>query len=205
VIARVALRVASDLPAAAAALREASRAHAVTAIPTDTFYGLAVDPRDPIAVKRVYTLKGRPADHALLVVGASFAELEELVLVSDEWRARLAGAWPAPLTVVLAARERWPAGGATLAVRVPAHELLRRLLARVGPLTATSANLSGEPPPESADAVADAFSAGIALVVDGGTTPGGAPSTLLDCTAAEARMLRYGAWRPPEDWPVKPA
>ena len=197
---RLPFTAASHLAAAAGAVRGALDAHGVVALPTETFYGLAVRPDDEIAVGRVLALKGRPAEKSLLVVAASVEQLAPWVRLARPWRARLAAAWPAPVTVVV---PRAGGAGDTLAVRVPAHELLRALLAQVGPLTATSANRSGGAPCTDPDAVAAALGAGLAVLLDGGATAGGAPSTLLDLTAAPPRLLRAGAWEAPAAWGVK--
>ncbi|HVN33415.1 MAG TPA: L-threonylcarbamoyladenylate synthase [Thermoanaerobaculaceae bacterium] len=192
-----------DLAAALHAVRDALQGHAVVGLPTETFYGLAVAPDDTVAVDRVYTLKGRSAEKALPVVGASIAQLESLVVVPEAWRARLEAAWPAPFTVVLTATARLVAGGRTLAVRVPAHPLLRALLASVGPLTATSANRSGGPALARADDVARVLGDGLALLLDGGDAPGGVPTTVVDLTHGVPRIARQGAWQPPPGWGVK--
>jgi L-threonylcarbamoyladenylate synthase len=191
------------LSAAAEAVRTTLAAHGVVAIPTETYYGLAVHPDDPVAVHRVYDLKGRPGAKALPVVGASLAQLAPLVVFRDPWAARLEAVWPAALTVVLPARGRVAAGDATLAVRVPGHPLLRQLLASVGPLTATSANHSGAPPTTDPHEVAKLFASGVALLLDGGQTPGGSPSTVLDLTESAPRLLRAGGWKAPPEWGVK--
>ncbi|MGD1148619.1 MAG: L-threonylcarbamoyladenylate synthase [Thermoanaerobaculaceae bacterium] len=203
---RLPFTLKEHLAAAAGAVRSAVAGHGVTAIPTETFYGLAVDPRDNEAVGRVFDLKGRPVEKALLVVGASLAQLERLVVVPPDWRSRLEAAWPAPVTVVLPACSRLAAGGAgrTLAVRVPSNDLLRALLEVVGPLTATSANRSGGAPLVSADDVADLLGHGLAVLLDGGDTPGGAPSSLLDLAVDPPRLVRAGPWEPPTAWGVKP-
>jgi L-threonylcarbamoyladenylate synthase len=192
-----------DLAAARRAVRDALQGHGVLALPTETFYGLAVAPDDPVAVDRVYTLKGRPAEKTLPVVGASIAQLESVVVVPEGWRGRLEAAWPAPLTVVLPAAATLAAGGRTVAVRVPAHPLLRALLASVGPLTATSANRSGGPALARADDVVRELGDGLALLLDGGDAPGGVPSTVVDLSHGGARMVRQGAWQPPPGWGVK--
>ncbi len=194
---------AAHLPLAAAAVREVRTSHGVVALPTETFYGLAVDPRDPGAVARVFAVKGRSAEKALLVVAASLAQLDALVVVPVGLRERLAAAWPAPLTVVLPVREPVAAGARTLAVRIPDHPLLRALLARVGPLTATSANRSGSPPAATADAVGAGLGDGVDLLLDGGPTPGGMPSTLLEARGDGLKLLRRGGWEPPPGWDVK--
>jgi L-threonylcarbamoyladenylate synthase len=191
------------LAVAAEAVRKALAGHAVVAIPTETFYGLAVDPEDALAVRRVYDLKGRPGEKALPVVGGSLAQLASLVVFPAPWAQRLRAAWPGPLTVVVPARRRIAAGDATLAVRVPGHTLLRRLLASVGPLTATSANRSGHPPTTDPREVTEVFAGGVALLLDGGRTPGGAPSTVLDLTGSAPRVLRAGGWKVPPGWGVE--
>jgi len=201
---RLLFRSEADLPAAAAAVRDAMSDHGVVALPTETYYGLAVDPDDDVAVERLFTLKRRPRDKALLVVGASLEQLGRLVQIPDDWRERLESAWPAPLTVVLPTAAGSPAAGSgrTLAVRVPASGLLRALLAVAGPITATSANCSGGEALASADAVAEVLGHGLAVLLDGGTTPGGAPSTLVDLISSPPRVLRKGPWEPPAAWGV---
>ncbi|HPC82975.1 MAG TPA: L-threonylcarbamoyladenylate synthase [Thermoanaerobaculaceae bacterium] len=195
----------SDLPAAAAACRAALDGHGVVAVPTETFYGLAVDPRDAAAVEAVLELKGRPADKALPLVAADLDQVAELVVLAPVWVARLAAVWPAPLTVVAPVRQPLPACGRTAAVRVPGHGLLRALLRMTGPLTATSANPSGLPALISPAAVAKAFGRGLALLLDGGDAPGGSPSTLVDICSEVPKLLRPGAFRPPREWLVNGA
>jgi L-threonylcarbamoyladenylate synthase len=190
-----------DLSAALKAVLNARQGHGVVALPTETFYGLAVPPDDPVAVARVFTLKGRPAEKALPVVGASVAQLGPLVVFPEAWWGRLQAAWPAPLTVVLPSRTGL-AGGGNVAVRVPAHPLLRALLASVGPLTATSANRSGGPPLSRPQEVARLLGAGLALLLDGGEAPGGLPSTVVDLTGELPRLLRQGMWQVPSEWGV---
>ncbi len=191
------------IPTAVAETREALTGHGVVAVPTETFYGLAVRPDDPEAVRSVFALKRRAEGKALPVVVASFEDLAPLVVVPQGWRDRLRAAWPAPLTVVLPVRARLAGGGDTLAVRVPDHALLRALLAAVGPLTATSANRGGSPPLACPEEVATEFGGEIALLLDGGTTPGGASSTLVELTSRLPRVLRKGAWEPPPEWGVR--
>ena len=190
----------AHLPAAVAAAREAMSRHGVMALPTETFYGLAVDPRDEEAVARVFAIKGRDGGKALLVVAASVAQACELADLDEVRRTALAAAWPAPVTVVLPARRRLAAAAETVAVRVPDHALLRALLARVGPLTATSANRSGVPPCATPAAVAAALATDIDLLLDGGATPGGLPSTVVDWTGERPVVLRPGAWPLPSSW-----
>ncbi len=119
---------------------------AVIALPTESSYGLAVDPRSAEGVERIFRLKGRAPDQPLPVVAADRAQIEALgTSLDDPVLDRLADLWPAPLTLLLPLRNDLPAAAGTgrLAVRVPAHERLRGLLSSLGrPLTATSANRS---------------------------------------------------------------
>jgi L-threonylcarbamoyladenylate synthase len=195
---RIPFRWQAHLPAAVAACTAVFAAHGVVAIPTETFYGLAVPPDDQEALDRLFALKGRPREKAVPVVVASLPQAATLVHLPEAWVNRLATAWPAPLTVVLPAHR-----GGTLAVRVPAHPLLRALLERLGPLTATSANVAGGPPAVTPAEVEEALGEGLALILDGGAAPGGLPSTLLDLTASPPRLLRPGAWPVDPAWGVK--
>lgn len=190
-----------------AALAERLARGGMLAIPTESSYGLAVDPRNPEAVARVYGVKGRDAGKPLPVVAAG---VEQLALLGIDREDRdvatalehLARIWPAPLTAVLPVTRPLPAsaGAGTLAVRVPAHEGLRRLLGELGtPLTATSANPAGEAPVLDPLTVADLLAGEDAAVVDGGRLPGGPPSTLVVWRpgpggAGRFEVLRAGAF-----------
>jgi L-threonylcarbamoyladenylate synthase len=180
--------------------RRAVERGAVLAIPTESSYGLAVDPRNREAVEAVYRLKERDAGKPLPVVVAAAADAA-LLGVDPQCRelARAAACWPAPLTALLPLAAGAPelpaaAGGRTVAVRVPAHEELRLLLVAVGPLTATSANPSGGAPiVDPAELVALGNGGVELLLVDGGVLPGGPPSTLVAFAADGAvEVLRPG-------------
>ena len=172
----------------------------LAAIPTETFYALAADPTSETGVRRVLALKRRGAARPLLVLFAARAQLGPLG-VAAEPRAldRFFAIWPAPLTVVFPLRSPIPASrdAFSLGVRVPAHDALRELLARIGPVTGTSLNRSGDAPCEEADDVARQFPGELDVLVDGGRTPGGRPTTLLDATVEPPRVLRAGAF----PWP----
>ena len=159
------------------------RAGAVVAFPTDTVYGLGA--ATPEAVSRVYGLKGREASKPLILMAAGAADLG--VRLNAAARTLAERHWPGPLTLVVPDGHR-----GTVGVRVPAHELMLALLRRTGPLWTTSANRSGEPDCLTADEVA-ADLPEVDAVLDGGRAPGGVPSTVLDVTGLEPRVLRAGA------------
>jgi tRNA threonylcarbamoyl adenosine modification protein (Sua5/YciO/YrdC/YwlC family) len=173
-------------------------AGAVVGVPTDTVYGLAVDPSRPGATAALFALKERPADLALPVLVAGVAQVRVLV-APGAWSpeaVRLADAfWPGALTMVLARRPglEWELGGdpATIGVRYPAAEPVLRLCRAVGPLATTSANRHGEPPLTTAAEVVRQFGDAVA-VVDGGRCDAMA-STVVDLLAAPATCVRRGA------------
>lgn len=173
----------------------------VLAIPTESSYGLAVDPRNPEGIARVFALKGRDAAKALPVVAADRAQVAALGvdLERPELAPLLQGwstLWPGPVSVVLPVAGDLPAAAedGTVAVRIPDHGGLRRLLAILGrPLTATSANRSGEPPVLDAGGAARLLAGTDGVVVDGGTLAGGPPSTLIRFRDGRVEVLREGA------------
>jgi L-threonylcarbamoyladenylate synthase len=169
----------------------------LVALPTETYYGLAVDPLHHAGVRRVFEAKGRPAARALPVLLATRAQLEGLgVHAPEPVLERFLKIWPAPLTVVFPISRPIPAsaGERSLAVRIPASERLRHLLGAVGAVTGTSANRSGALPLDEADAVAAHFGQELDWLIDGGKTPGGPPSTIVDATVDPPAVLRPGAY-----------
>ena len=180
---RITLNTLLESPPSVAELRDVLARGGVAAIPTETFYGLAASPWSAEGCARIVAMKGRPEQKALPVVAAAAIDLDSLGIGAPrEIVERFASLWPAALTVVFATREplACTAGERSVAIRVPAHPKLRRLLASTGPLTATSANLSGEPALASPDLVFAAFGNAVDVLVDGGETPGGLPSTIVD-------------------------
>jgi len=172
----------------------------VAAIPTETFYGLAADPTSEAGVRRVLAFKRRGAAKPLLVLFGERRQLERLgVVAAAATLDRFFAIWPAPLTVVLPLARQIPASrdASTLGVRVPAHGALRELLERVGPVTGTSLNRSGDEACSDPEDAARMAPGEIDVLVDGGKTPGGRPSTLLDATLSPPRVLREGAFA----WP----
>ena len=166
------------------------------AIPTDTVYGLAVDPFRPGAAERIYAVKRRPRDVSLplLVAGVDQA-LAVTTAVPDLALELMAAYWPGPLTLVLPARPGLGADlgddEATVGVRSPDHAVPQALCAATGPLATTSANRHGAPPLMSAEAVAEVFGDEIPVVLDGGICEG-SPSTVVDCTGQQPKLLREG-------------
>lgn len=177
---------------------EQLRAGGVIAFPTETLYGLGADLRRAEAIARIYRLKGRSSAKAVSVVVSDRAMLEPWVTVSETAEALIAAHWPGPLTLILPARPAAPeallGGGAGLGVRAPGLLLARELCRLLGgPVTATSANLSGGPEPRSAEQVAEALAAGLDLLLDAGTLSAGRASTVLDLSGPQPRLVREGA------------
>jgi len=192
----------SDVLPAANEVVRVRAASGVVLIPTETFYGLGANPTDPEAVARIFDAKGRPPEMAIPVLASDWQQIESMVHVADRYRVQLSRIWPAALTVVLPARQYAVASrDSTLAVRIPGHARLRALLYRVGPLTGTSANRHGQPPETSAEAALTSLLVPPDLVLDGGPTGGGSPSTLVDLTGEEPRILRRGAIPWEDDFP----
>jgi L-threonylcarbamoyladenylate synthase len=179
----------------AASLREG----AIAAYPTETFYALGAAAFSRKAVVRIYRLKGRDAGKALSVIVSDLDMVREVAASLAPGFVALAGEfWPGPLTLVLAAAPAVPdflAGpGRTIAVRIPPLPWLRALVRELGePLTATSANRAGEKETADPAEVAAAFRGRIDLLVDGGPSPGGLPSTIVDLSGGRPRILRPGA------------
>ena len=174
----------------------------VVALPTDTLYGLAADPFSPAAVARVFQVKGRAAERALPLIAADTQQVTTQLGPLSASAARLAERfWPGPLTLLVAApRElaREVTGGTgRVGVRVPANDVARAICRAAGrPLTATSANLSGEPATADPDRVERTLGDRIDLLIDTGPARGGAASTIVDVTGAEPALVRAGviAW-----------
>jgi L-threonylcarbamoyladenylate synthase len=171
----------------------------VVALPTDTLYGLAADPFSSAAVARVFAVKGRAAERALPLIAADVqqiaAHLGPLSAIAAGLAARF---WPGPLTLLVAAPRgiaRDVTGGTgRVGVRVPADDVARAICAAAGrPVTATSANVSGEPAPADPDLVEQSLGDRIDLLIDTGPTRGGAASTIVDVTGAAPALVRAGA------------
>jgi L-threonylcarbamoyladenylate synthase len=197
--ARLVVDASCPAPAMLETAARVLRGGALVAFPTETFYGLGAHALDPAAVGRVFQAKGRPGDKPLLVLVDSVAMVERVARdVPARARRLMERYWPGALTLVLAAHPSLPtaltAGTGTIGVRLSGHPVARALVTALGaPITAPSANPHGAPSPRTAGEVAASLGACIDLVLDGGPTPGGPASTLLDLTRAAAVVLRAGA------------
>lgn len=182
-----------------AVIREAAemvREGLVVAYPTDTLYGLAVDPRNAAAVRRLYELKGRAEGSALTLIAADMAHVRAAGELSADAERLAARWWPGPLTIVVRARAILApdmlAGGATVGIRIPDHAVAVALARDTGfCVTATSANRSGATAAASAAAVAAALHE-VDAIVDAGPSRGGAPSTIVGASARVITLVRDG-------------
>lgn len=170
----------------------------VVAFPTDTLYGLAVDPRSEQAVEKLFDAKGRGEQMPIPLIAADRAQALAMGEFGEVERRLAQEFWPGPLTIIVPARSgiapRLLAGGSTVGIRVPSHEVARALCARMGRcLTATSANLTGRRAPASADEIDPALVARLDAVLDSGPLPGGAPSTIVRVKSGRPELVRAGA------------
>lgn len=189
-------------PGSLTAAIEALEAGAVVAVPTDTVYGLAVDPSRPAAVEAVFALKGRPREVALPVLVANADQVDRVTGGLEAAAADLAARyWPGALTLVVPRARSFvvdlggpPSARLTVGVRWPDHPVIGALCRAVGPLAVTSANRHGRPPATTAAAVAEDLDGPWrpAVIVDDGPCDG-TPSTVVECRGPATRCLRDGA------------
>lgn len=173
----------------------------VAALPTDTFYGLAVDPVNLRAVEQIYQIKTRQKHKPLSLLIASLAQAYELARGSDAMLDKLADKfWPGPLTIIVSASGKLPlrstAYTGNVAIRIPDAAIPRAVVERLGlPITATSANLQGAPECTNAACVRDQIGDRVPLIVDGGPTGRALPTTIVDLSLGPGRweILREGA------------
>ncbi len=164
------------------------RAGQLVIFPTETVYGVGARADDNEAVARLRAAKRRPAEQPFVVMVPHTEAAESLVRISPQARRLMARYWPGPLTLVLPA-----AKGGTIALRIPDHPVALALLARVAfALVTSSANRAGERPPTDALGALAALPLDVSVVLDGGPCRVGKPSTILDLTAPQPRILREG-------------
>ncbi|GHJ59923.1 threonylcarbamoyl-AMP synthase [Nocardioides sp. OK12] len=171
-------------------------------LPTDTVYGIGADAFDPAAVRALLEAKGRGRDMPPPVLVSAATTLDALtVRVPGYARALVEAFWPGPLTIVCHQQTslQWDLGDTrgTVAVRMPDHEVTRELLERTGPLAVSSANRTGLPAATDADAAEEMLGEHVDVIVDAGPSPrgddGAQPSTIVDVTGPQGRVLRVGA------------
>ena len=188
--------LSANSPQAIPRALEVLRDGGLVAFPTDTVYGVGALVFDEQAAESIYKAKARPVEKAIPVLLGDAADIgqvaEEIPLYASRLIERF---WPGPLTVLVPKKPSVPrmvSATPTVGVRVPDHEVARALLRLAGPMAVTSANISSQPSPATAEEVHQQLGGRIALIIDGGRTPGGVPSTLVDCTGDEIQIIREG-------------
>ena len=168
----------------------------LVAFPTDTVYGVGALAFDGKAVESIYVAKDRPAEKAIPILIAEIMDLEKVASKISITTRRLASRfWPGPLTCIIPKSPLLPSAVSaidTVGVRIPDFAVTRILLRLTGPMAVTSANISDQPSPNTAEEVLAQLDGRIPLIIDGGRTPGGIPSTVVDCSSQEIKVLREG-------------
>ncbi|MFZ2097716.1 MAG: L-threonylcarbamoyladenylate synthase [Anaerolineales bacterium] len=168
----------------------------LVAFPTDTVYGLAALPTTEEYVERLFAAKGRNNSRAIAILIGNYSDLNKVVNHLDEMPERLAHRfWPGPLTIVVPKIAGLPetlSQDGTIGVRMPDHPVALALLRQIGPLAVTSANISGKDNTNSAEEVYRQLNGRVHLILDGGRSAGGVPSTVVSCISADMKILREG-------------
>jgi L-threonylcarbamoyladenylate synthase len=167
-------------------------------LPTDTVYGVAADAFDPAAVSSLLAAKGRGREMPPPVLVSGISTIDALAVnIPSYARALVEEFWPGPLTLVChqQASLQWDLGDTrgTVAVRMPNHDIALEILERTGPLAVSSANRTGMPAATDAEQAMEMLGEEVAVIVDGGASPGGEASTIVDATGPQGRVLRRGA------------
>ena len=174
------------------------------AFPTNSVYGLGCDPTNLIAIEKIYDIKYRDRSKGLLLLVADIEEAEKVADFNKIGYKLAERFWPGQLTLILNKKEpniippEVTAGKNTIGIRIPENEIVLTILKKLkikgyfGGIIGTSANYSGEPPSISGDQVAKKFLTPIDLILDGGKTKTKVPTTILDCTSEELKLLRIG-------------
>ena len=184
----------SAIDEAIAAVRDGE----LVVIPTDTVHGIGTRADDPAATARIFEAKGRPRDLELPVFVGTFAEAKALAAFDDLASILVDRFWPGRLTLVLprsGPSRDWDLGGdgSTIGLRVPAHPLALAIVRGAGPMAVTSANRSGEPTPALGEAIAEIFGDTVSVYLLEERPLAGEPSTVVDLSTGELRVLRVGA------------
>ncbi len=170
----------------------------IVILPTDTAYGLAGNPTDPIVVNRIIDIKGRRGKAGMPVLAADFGQVRDIAELEGKAYDLAKAFWPGGLTLILPARRNLPEGvqgpRSTLAVRIPDHPVALKIIHDVGfVVTGTSANKSGEASPHTASDAYSQVGDQVDLVIDAGHTSHCSTSTIIDCTVEPPRLVRKGA------------
>jgi L-threonylcarbamoyladenylate synthase len=169
----------------------------IIAFPTDTVYGLGANAFYSPGIIKLFEAKGRDANKAIAVLIGDLSQLDLLTeIMTDTGRILSKKFWPGALTIVVPKKKDIPellTAGNSIGIRMPDHPVALELLKQFGPIAATSANLSGKNNPHDAKDVYKQLNKRVPLILDGGRCPGGVPSTVVDCSENEVRILRPGA------------
>lgn len=187
----------ADNPTSIQAALELLQEGEIIAFPTDTVYGLGTDAFYSPGIIKLFEAKGRDSNKAIAVL---IGDIEQLDLLTDELnriaRKLVNRFWPGGLTIVVPKKKDLPellSAGNSIGIRMPNHPVALELLRKFGPIATTSANLSGKNNPHDAQDVFQQLNKRLPLILDGGKCPGGVPSTVVDCSTDEVRILRPGA------------
>lgn len=168
----------------------------LVAFPTDTVYGIGTLAFNGKAVESIYTAKDRPIEKAIPILVGEIMDTVKVTLDFPHTARILASRfWPGPLTCILPKKPTLPeavSATSTIGVRIPDHAVTRILLRSAGPMAVTSANISNHPSPTTAEEVFAQLNGRVSLIIDGGSTPGGIASTVVDCTTADLQIIREG-------------
>ncbi len=188
--------IPADSPNAMQRALEVLNHGGLVAFPTDTVYGVGALVFDGTAVESIYIAKDRPIEKAIPVLIADAEDMDKVGMdIPDVARQLAARFFPGSLTCIIPKQPTLPpsvSATSTVGVRVPDHEVARAILRAAGPMAVTSANISGQPSPSTAEEVFAQLNRRIQLIIDGGKAPGGIPSTIVDCTNNEIKILREG-------------
>jgi L-threonylcarbamoyladenylate synthase len=187
----------ADAPGAIGQAAKLLKEGHVVAFPTDTLYGVGVDPFNSAAIQKLYEVKERAAEKGIPILLADLADLEKVTWhISDYAQSLIEQFWPGPLTIIVPKRSELPANispNTGIAVRIPDHIVSRAFIRAAGGVVATSsANRSGEAPARNAAEAFEAMNGKIAAVLDGGEVRHGQASTVLDCMSDPPKVLREG-------------
>lgn len=168
----------------------------IVAFPTDTVYGLGALAFNNAAIESIYVAKDRPIEKAIPILIGDLGDLDQVADNTPSMALRFAARfWPGPLTCIVPKKQTLPlavSATPTVAIRIPNHPDALALLRAAGPMAVTSANISGQTSPSTAEEVYAQLKGRLPMILDGGKTPGGVPSTLVDCTGIDPVILREG-------------